>query len=120
MTLAALKPQTIDAASGDTVFIRVPVTDRVGTVVDLTNFTGKFTLVDKGGSIVASTEESPATATITWPDRTGGIVRIEIDKAVTDAIDGSFEWELQLTNASAESQRSAFGYLNLPENLIAA
>ena len=120
MTLAARKPQTIDAASGETVFILVTVTDEAGSVVDLTGFTGKFVMLAADGTVLASSEESPQSAVIDWPDRSLGQVRIQIDPDITDPLVGTYRWELQLTNSAGVKGRAAFGYINLPENLIAA
>lgn len=109
--------QTLEAASGDTLQVLFTVTDRAGDVVDLTGFTAKFVIAqDDGTAIIAS----PATATITWPDRAAGQVKVEVTADATEDLVGTYQWELQLTRGDGVKQRSAFGFVNLAENLIAA
>lgn len=120
MTTAALKPQTIDAASGDTIGVNITVTDADGVIVPLTGFTATVRVADLAGNVVADSGDSPPTIAITWPDRVAGKVRFEIDATLVDDWQGTFRWECRLVSSDGVGRRCAYGYLNLPQNLIAA
>lgn len=121
MSIKARKAQTIDAASGEDIdILDVIYSDDQETAQDLTGFTAKVAIAINGTIVLDSWSESPPQITVDFPNRTQGELSIAISGDDTDDLNGTVEFEVQLTDSNGKRQRASWGYINLPENLIAA
>jgi hypothetical protein len=111
-------PQTRVIFSGEDVVMPVAVEDNDAAVVDLSGGTARFVAARRvGGELVLDSDASPATATVTIPSPSNGIIEVALAGADTDALVGTYYWELKLTDFSSNETVVAYGYLDVKDNL---
>lgn len=107
-----LAAQNFEMYSGNTKPVAFDVVDQNDATVDVTGATGEFA--------VAKTSKGPALFTKSGSIPGSPINRVEftIAPADTDALAGTYYYEVKLTDLAGRVSTIAFGSLNIKRNLL--
>lgn len=115
---ATASPASLAFDAGDDVLIEFTVS-RDGAAVDITGMTPRFVAKRRvGQDAVASTEDSPATATATLTTPSSGLFTVAIDAADTEELSGTYRFEAELVDGNGDKQSVARGFLTFRRNLL--
>ncbi len=114
--LRKLIDQNFEMHSGDSKDIRVSVLDELDAVVDITGATAVFILSKNPYSAAIVTKSSGSGIVIT--NGPGGILTVSLDPADTDALLGSFYYEIELTDALLKVSTIVVGQINIRADVV--
>ena len=103
---------------GDSLLLQHTVVDSNGDAVDITGWTLRFGLArTRGGTVLVGTELSPATATASITNDTGGVFTIAIAKTVSDDLTGDYYFKTEGQDGSGYVSTLAHGWQTFPVTL---
>lgn len=106
-------------AAGDDLELQFTVVDSDGDAVNITGFTARFALSRRpGGTTLVGTGLSPATATASLTTPASGIYTITIDKSVTAALSGTYYFETEIEDGSADESTVSRGWMTFEPTTI--
>ena len=109
-------------AAGDDLSLVFTVVNADGDLIDISSgYTAKFALAKRvNGTTVVGTELSPATASIAFSSASpfDGKFTVTIDKAITAPLAGTYYFETELQDSSADESTPCKGYFDFIPTLI--
>ncbi len=108
--------QNFEMHSGDTKDIVVTVLDELDQVVNISGATAVFILSQNPYSPAVITKSSGSGIVIT--DGPAGILTITLDAADTESLQGSFYYEVELTDASSRVSTIVVGQINIRADVV--
>ena len=113
--------QSFPIQAGQDIDLKWTVTDKAGTVVDLTGASLRFVMArSKRSSAVIDSDASPATAAITVTDAVNGLVTVSLTDTDLDALLGDYYYELKVTDSAGNESVSARGIITVEHSITAA
>lgn len=109
----------LEYVAGDDVELEFTVTDQDGVVANITGDTVRFGIAPllRGQSILG-TETSPATATYTLTNPSGGIFHVLIDGEDTADLLGVYRWQCELEDVSGGHQTILDGTITFTRQMV--
>lgn len=116
-----IQPQTFVAHSGETVILTpIAITNADGTPTDLTGAALRFGMSrrPRSDAIVRSNGGSPNCSVAVVGLPINGQARVTIPAATTEALDGTYYWELWITDFALDEVVAAYGYAEFRPNMF--
>lgn len=102
--------------AGDTLIVHFSVTDRNGDPKDLTGASVEWAAArSRGDAPVLSDADTGVSLTI--DDASGGVVRLEVDRGVTDDLHGPYHYELEVTDSTGSEDTVTSGKLKVTRDI---
>ena len=104
-----VKPQSLSVKSGDTLKLPITVKDSAGAIKDLTGASAIFTIARAVLTAALITKTVGSGITISAPAT--GVLDVLIDAADSDALDGTYYFECEVTDQAGDKATVAFGFI---------
>jgi hypothetical protein len=109
----------LEIVSGDDMVIEVTVTDRnTGAGVDLTGASARFAIAMRGSLKTVCTKATGSGINVTDPE--DGILEVELVAADTESLAGTYDYELQVVDASGNRSTPLYGTIAIRRDIITA
>lgn len=102
--------------AGDTLVVHFSVTDRNGDPKNLTGSSASWAAArSRGDEPVLS--DGDAGVALTISDAEGGVVRLEVDRGITDDLHGPYEYDLQVVDSTGSGDTVTVGKLTVTRDI---
>ena len=94
--------QSFSMIQGQTVDLKVTVTDSDGAVVNLTGGSVRFAMAKSptATTLAIDSDASPQTATVEMTDATNGVFTVNMADTITDGLNEDYYYECKFTNGA--------------------